>query len=412
MSERPSYTKLLRNRSFSSLWLAQLISQSGDAVFDVALLWLVLVATGSAALVGVAQAAVLLPPVLAGPIAGVYADRLNRRNLMIASNLVQGGVTAILSLLHLAGALNFPFLILLVLLLYTAAQFFRAANIAIIPRIVARENLGAANGLFTLTTSANQLASYTVGGVILAAVGAVASITYDSLTFFVAAALLAFIARSYGQSRSEAAPTPAKPGFRKQFREGLTYVRQSRLLLEMIVFGVLVNFLGGGIAALTAPYVKDGLHGGALDYGIMLSSFALGAIVGSVLVGKLNFRAYVGKLLFVGFFAAGLLIALAGLATSVPEGLAIFFAFGAIEASVNLPIQVLVQTQVPGELLGRVGTVLGSSLTASQPIAAVVFGALAEASGVGYLFTATGVGLVIVTAALYVPFGSLRSARF
>ncbi|MDV3292822.1 MAG: MFS transporter [Nitrososphaerales archaeon] len=412
MSERPSYGKLFRDRSFGSLWLAQLISQSGDAVFDVALLWLVLVTTGSVALVGVTQAAVLLPSVLAGPIAGVYADRLNRRNLMIASNLVQGVVTAVLSVLYLAGALNFPFLILLVLLLYTAAQFFRAANGAIIPRIVARENLGAANGLFTLTTSANQLASYTVGGVILAAVGAVASITYDSLTFFLAAALLSFIARSYGQSRAEGAPAPLNPGFRKEFREGLAYVKQSRLFLELIVFGILVNFLGGGIAALTAPYVRNGLHGDALAYGILLSSFALGAIVGSVLLGKVNFRVYVGKLLFVGVIAAGLLIALAGLATSVPEGLVIFFAIGAVEASLNLPIQVLVQTQVPGELLGRAFAVLGSSLAASQPIAAIVFGALAEASGVGYLFTATGVGLVIVTAALYVPFGSLRSARY
>ncbi len=128
VSERPSYTKLLRNRPFGSLWLAQLVSQSGDAVFDVALLWLVLVATGSAVLVGVTQAAVLLPAVLASPIACVYADRLNRRNLMIMSNLGQGGVTAILSVLYLTGILNFPFLILMVLLLYTAAQFFRAAK--------------------------------------------------------------------------------------------------------------------------------------------------------------------------------------------------------------------------------------------------------------------------------------------
>ncbi len=412
MGERPSYTKLLRDRSFGSLWLAQLISQSGDAVFDVALLWLVLVTTGSAALVGLTQAMVLLPAVLASPIAGVYADRLNRRNLMVASNLAQGAVTAVLSVLYLAGALNFPFLILLVLLLYTAAQFFRAANSAIIPRIVAKENLGAANGLFTLTTSANQLASYTVGGLMLAAVGAVASITYDSLTFFVAAALLTLIARSYGQSRSEAAPTPLKLGFRKEFREGLAYVRQSRLLLEMIVFGILVNFLSGGIVALTAPYVKNVLNGDALSYGIVLSSFALGAIVGSVLVGKLNFRAYVGKLLFVGVVVAGLLIALAGLATNVPEGLVVFFVLGAIEASINLPIQVLVQTKVPGELLGRVGTVLGAALTASQPIAAVVFGALALVSGLGYLFTVAGVGLVIVTAALYLPFRGLRSASY
>src|SRR5208282_5623196 len=102
----------------------------------------------------------------------------------IASNVAQGVVTATISLLYLSSELNFSFLIFLVLVLYTGTQFFSAANTAIIPRIVSKENLGAANGLFMLSTSANQLASYTVGGIVLATVGAGVSITYDSLTFY------------------------------------------------------------------------------------------------------------------------------------------------------------------------------------------------------------------------------------
>jgi len=301
LSGRPSYLQLLRNRSFGSLWLAQLVSQSGDGVFDVALLWLVFVTTKSTALVGLTQAAVLVPAVFAAPVAGVYVDRLNRRNVMIASNLAQGAITGVLALLYFSGTLAFPALILFVLLLYTGAQFFRAANTAIIPSIVGPGELGVANGLFTLTTSANQLASYTVGGAVVAAIGAGASITYDSLTFFVAAVILTFVPMSYGAAMALAENwQPVASSFMSEFREGLSYIRRSRLLLELIVFGTVVNFFFGGLGALIAPYVNQQLHGDAFDYGVTLSAYALGTIAGSFVVGKVNFRRYVGKLLFAG----------------------------------------------------------------------------------------------------------------
>jgi MFS family permease len=415
-AERPSYATLFRNRSFSSLWVSQVVSQSGDAIFDVALLWLVLVTTGSTTLVGITQAAVLLPSVFASPIAGVYADRLNRRNLMIASNLAQGAVTAAISILYVTSELNFSVLVVMVLALYTGTQFFTAANTAIIPRIVGKENLGAANGLFMLSTSANQLASYTVGGVVLATVGAGASITYDSLTFFFAAAMLTLVARSYGQTRTNEAPRgnpqPDGSGFWKEFREGLSFVRQSRVFLELVVFGFLVNFFSGGVTVLFAPYVKVWIHGGALTYGLTLAASALGMIVGSIAIGKVNFRAYVGKLLFLGVAASGALIALAGLVTSIPPALVIVSLVGVMGAVVNLPIQVLVQTQVPGEVLGRAGTVMRSMLASAPVIAAVVFGFLASVTTIGALFVGAGAALVLVTLLLYIPFSRLRSAKY
>jgi MFS family permease len=413
LSEKPSYSRILRTRSFSSLWLAQLVSESGDAVFDVALLWLVLVTTGSAALVGVAQAAVLLPGVLVGPLAGVYADRRNRRNLMIASNLAQGAITGVLAVFYLAGALVFPVLVLFVLLLYTGAQFFRAANTAILPRIVRLSDLGAANGLFTLTTSANQLAGYAVGGAVIVAIGAGASITYDSLTFFVAAALLTLVARAYGHPRKDGVEEQApRKSFIEDFREGLAYVRKSRFFVELMVFGVLVNFFGAGMGTLLAPYVQVQLHGTALVYGLSLSSFALGTIAGSVMVGKANFRGYVGKLLFGGVLGASVAIALLGLVANPVVAGVLLLSVGALLAAVNLPLQVLIQSKVPGEILGRAVTVLGAFVAAAQPIAAVVFGGLAQATSVGLIFTASGMFMIVISVALYVPFKELRGAAY
>ena len=414
MSDRPSYLGLIRRRPFGPLWSAQLVSQSGDAIFDVALLWLVLVTTGSTALVGVTQAVVLLPPVFAGPIAGVYADRLNRRNIMIASNIVQGFTTAALSVLYLEKALAFPYLIFLVLLLFTAAQFFRASSSAILPRIVSKNALGAANGLLSVTTSANQLAGYAIGGVVLVTIGAAGSITYDSFTFFFAAVILTLIAKSYGQVRDgPLGPVSVeRQNFWKSFREGLAYVRRSRIFLELIVFGLIANFFSGGVTAIAAPYIRSQLHGDALTYGLALAFVSLGAMSGAAVVGKLDFRGYVGKLLMVGVALFGILIALLGVLTWIPAAFATFFVIGTLLGAVNLPIQVLIQTKVPNEILGRAATVMGSLLGAAQPVAALSFGWLAGSVPVGSLFVGAGVSMFAISVALYLPFRELRAASY
>jgi len=130
--------------------------------------------------------------------------------------------------------------------------------------------------------------------------------------------------------------------------------------------------------------------------------------VGSLVLGKVNFRTFVGKLVFGGVLVAGLAIAAAGEANSVAEGLLLVLALGAFLGAVNLPIQVLVQTQVPGEILGRAATVLGSLLAASQPVGALAFGAMAGVLPVGNIFVVSGIVISLTPVVLYLPFSALR----
>jgi MFS family permease len=354
--------------------------------------------------------------VLASPIAGVYADRMNRRDLMIYSSLAQGVVTALVSVLYVTNALNFSLIIVLVLLLYSGAQFYRAANGAIIPSLVSKENLGAANGLFSLSTSANQLVSFSLGGIIILAVGPVAPITYDSITFFAAAGLLGLIAKSYGAARLGQGPDPGAQAqgksFRREFLEGLSYLRKNRIFLELVVFGIVINFFVAASIALLAPYAGKWVHGNSSTYGFLLSSFSLGTILGSVAVGRIDFRHYVGRLLFSGVVLFGFVFALAGIVTEIPAALAVFFVIGLILAVVNIPITVLIQTQIPGELLGRASTVMTALFSASQPIAALLAGVFASYVSIGDVFIGSGVSTVIATSVFYLVFKELKSAKY
>ncbi len=414
MPKSPSYRDLFRSRSFSALWTGQVISQSGDGIFDVVLLWVVWKLTGSVFLVGLTQGAVLAPSIFVGPFAGVYADRWNRRNMMIASSLFEGAVTAGITALYFLGLVTFAPLFVLVLLLFSGAEFYRAANSAMLPSIVPRENLGAANGLFSLSTQTNQLVSYAVGGVVLALVGATAAISYDSLTFFVASGLLTMVVRTYGDPRGSALSAQQAPraSFWRDFREGLGYVRKNRLFVELSTFGLMANFFGAGFGAIIAPLVGRQLGGDEVSFGLVLASLSLGGIMGAIGVGKMNFRSYVGKLLFGGVFLFAPLSVLAGLATTVPEGIGVFFGIGILAGAINLPIQALVQTQVPREILGRAVTVLRALLGMAAPTAAVVFGLIAGVTSVADVMIASGIGLALITVGLYIPFKELRRASY
>src|SRR5438445_10948572 len=119
--EKPSYRRVLSNRSFYLLWIGQLVSQSGDFIFDVAALWLVLLLTGDTLKVGVAVAFVLLPAVLVGPFAGVYIDRFNRRDLIIAGNILHARPAIGIALTYPIESCNFTLLLILLFALNTSA---------------------------------------------------------------------------------------------------------------------------------------------------------------------------------------------------------------------------------------------------------------------------------------------------
>ncbi|MCL4355173.1 MAG: MFS transporter [Nitrososphaerota archaeon] len=416
-SQRPSYLKVLSNRPFFSLWFGQLVSVSGDAIFDVALLWLVLTTTGSIFLVGITQAVIFLPTVIVAPIAGVYVDRFNRQTTMVVSNVVQGGVVAAISFLYFIDELPFPALLALIFVLYSFSRFFYAATKATIPRLVQdHDNLTAANSLFSLTTSFNQFASYAVGGLIIALLGVDLPITYDSITFFFAAAMFMLIPKHLGEMPvhpDSVQLSPSRRSFRADFTEGLRYFLSSRLLVELAILAAVVNLSLGGVFALLAPYAKFWVNGDSSTYGFILAAFSLGLFLGAYVVGKLrNTREYVGKLQFAGVFAVGTIIAFVGLSTTQFLAIALIFTFGFVLSVLNVPLQALFQAIIPQEVFGRVITVIVALLSIAQPLSAAVSGYAATVFSIGEVFIAFGFLAILVSVVGYLTLRELRLAKY
>lgn len=408
---------MLSNRSTLFLWVGEVVSQSGDYVFAIALPWLVLLQTHSAFYVSLTSA-VAWTPLLLSSIAGVYVDRINRKTSVILGNLVQGASSVTMATLYAAGILSLPVLLVLVFVLYFFDQFVSTAIDAMLPKMVeGGGELAAVNALFSISSSTNRVAGYIIGGTVIALVGVAVPILYNGTTFlFAALVTLAFVSTVYGRIQKEqsgaATTSPGKRGFRAEFAEGVGFVRNSKLFIELTAVLFVFNFFSGGTSALIAPYVADSLHLGSLGFGIMVSAVGAGGIIGSYAFGKINAREYVGRL----FFAMALLIAVAtmamGLVPSFFLALSMFFIFGLAGSLVNLPVMTLIQAKVPNEMLGRVFAVLVTFMNGAGPVAAVIAGSIAVVVTTQAVFAYFGLGLVLTVVISYIAFGELRSASY
>lgn len=409
-SERPSFRRALGQRPFFLLWSSQLVSQSGDFIFDVALLWLVLQTTGSVYAVSLVVVATLVPLVLLGPVLGVYVDRWPRRTILLLTNLGEGILVAALSGLVLTDHAGLTVIIAIVFALGVGSQFVRVTSNAMVPQTVGRSDLGAANSLLSFSNSTTQVIGLSVGGIVVALFGVDVPISYDALTFFVAALIVLFMSPTLG--RPEPAPAGTDSRFASQFSEGVRYVAQQRYLVELIALGLVANFAANAVFALWAPYADLILHGGAATYGFLGAMIAVGAIVGAIIVGKVDTHRTAGKILFAGNAGVGALIIGLGLTRSIPFALLESFAIGVLLSVVNIPLLTLVQAKVPSRLMGRVMSVLMGFILAAAPFGAYFAGALASATSIEFVYVAAG-ALVIATSGLgVVAMGEVRNVSY
>lgn len=390
-SSRPSFRRVLSNRRFARLWVAQLVSQSGDYIFEVALLWLVLELTHSAFAVGLVVTGTILPTVIVGPILGVYIDRWDRLRTLVATNVVQGLIVAGLSGLVLAGRENLPGLFAIVVMLGTGATTVRVATNAYVPAVVPVDDLPPANGLLSISGSMNQIVGLSLGGVFVALLGVALPIEYDALSFFAAALLLLTVR---GPSPAPPAPAPsAARSFRAELVEGGSFIRHHRFMLELILIGFLVNFLGNGVFALFAPFAAYVLHGGPSVYGFLGAFVAAGSLAGALAMGRVDTRRTAGRYVFGGGVGIGVAILALGLVGSLAPAYSLMFGFGITLSVTNIPISVVMQAKIPGRLLGRVTAAFSALIMGTAWAGPLVAGWLAErwsVSGVFFLF-----GLVI-----------------
>ena len=224
---------LRRNRDFRLLWLGQVVSQLGDWFDTIALSTLVLQLTGSGRAVGLVLVARFLPSVFAGPLAGVIADRFNRRRVMIVSDVLRAIV--VLGFLFVRRPDQLWLVYALTVLQLALSTFFEPARSAAVPSVVTPREIVAANAISSVTWSAMLTLGAAVGGVVAGRFGTDAAFVLDSLTYLVSAALIARIRLPKRPARPKRKLTVARALGITDTLEGLRYVRTRPRVLATLL---------------------------------------------------------------------------------------------------------------------------------------------------------------------------------
>jgi MFS family permease len=383
-------SSLWRNHDFLRFFGGQFVTNAGDSLYTVAVLWLVFELSGSTTLTGIANAMLLLPWLLqmfAGPI----VDRLPLKPVLVGSQVLQGVVVLALPLAAATGRLSVGVLLAVVPVLTLATLLMAPMQATLVPRIVADERLSRANSALATVTLGLDMVFDALGGAFIAVFGATTLFLFDSVTFAVAGLLFAGIAGPGSdatggnpEETDESALRAVLGSYADDLRAGVDALRGT-VFVELVFTTAVANFAVGVTLAIL-PAFGDALGGPAV-YGLMLGALGVGRLVGSVVAPYLERVAY-GRLLFVGHSvgaccwlaavyapSAALTVVLFGLAW-VPAGVS-----GVLTSTLN-------QTVFPADILGRVSSLKGTAAGATLPVGSLVGGVLAEVVG-----TTTTMGL-------------------
>ena len=306
MSAHPLW-QLVRNRDFMRVWWAGLISWTGNYTLFVALPVYVYNETASTLATGLSVTASALPTVIVGQLAGVLVDRWDYRRTMLFGNLVLAAVTPLYLLV-----LNGPWWLIIPIALAqaSAGQLLGPAENALLPTLVDKERLRAANSLNALNNNLARLIGPAVGGLLIGSVGFAGVVIVDALTYLVAALLILGMKARKPSGRSNPERVPPEPFIElfRDWRDGLVAVRASPLLRLSFVAAALVGFGEGFISTLMAPFVEVMLGGGGPELGYIFSAQAVGGVVAGLLLTGFADRIPLLSLLTWGGMLSGLLL--------------------------------------------------------------------------------------------------------
>jgi MFS family permease len=386
--------EVLANPEFRKLWIGQTISQIGDGLTTLAMMIVINQLTGStAALAGIAIA-LALPQLLFGMLAGVFVDRWDRKKLMIISDILRG--VLIIALIFVRDASGVWIFYVVGFLQAAVGTFFFPAKGALIPLIMDKELLLAANGLSQTTQVITGVIGSALAGFIVGAAGSGwPAFSLDSISFFVSAL---FIARMI-VPRVAAVPSEggAKAVF-SQLGEGVRFVFSRKMLVGVMVTFAITMLGIGAINVLFIPLLVKDLKVPTALLGFVDAAQVIGMVLGGGLVSTLASRLKTNWIIVGGVVGLGLCVGAISIMHSIWLVYVALFFLGLCLTPVQATASTLMQKYVPNEKRGRAGSAINTAISVASVTSMALAGVLGDALGVRNVFVLSG--LVVIVAGL------------
>jgi MFS family permease len=389
----------LRHREFRLLWSGMCISLLGDGAFIVALAWQVYEMSDTATAMSLVGIAMTIPTIVFLLIGGVASDRLDRRRIMLAADVMRGAAVGLLAVLSLTGSLELWHIVVLVVFYGSGAAFFAPAFDAIVPELLPADRLAQANALDQVVRPiALRLAGPALGGVVVGALGPGTAFALDATSFLVSAvALLAM-------RRPAERPAVAGVSLRGDLREGWRFVRRRSWLWATFGSAAIAYLLFMGPVEVLLPLlVKHELDGSAAELGLVFAAGGLGSVACAVLLGHHGLPRRDITFMYVAWTLATLAVAGYGLSASVWQLMLACMVFNGLETAGTIVWATAKQRHVPADMLGRVSSLDWLISIGLLPLSFALTGPVSGAIGVRATLIGAGVlGAVVTFSALFI----------
>lgn len=308
----------------------------------------------------------IIPVFIIGPIAGVWVDRLNRKNVMVISDIMRGCL--ILSIPFFIGIKQILLVYLAIFIVFSISRFFIPSKMAIIPDLVTKDNLLVANTLSGTTYMIGNVVGLVVAGIIvnIQSIGAIGGFYIDSMTFFVSALLIAMIAHAGSTKESsrdmintkEAIASSLRKSIASDIIDGLkTIWKYKEMRFIISIFFILMAGLGA-ISCVIIVFVQQAFGTSTRDLGFLGTFLVAGLFIGTIVYGKFGQAVSKKKVVFYSFIASGVLVTVFAMIVERAPNLftagVISALLGAAVSPVMVSANTLTHEAIPEKLRGRI----------------------------------------------------------
>ncbi len=309
-----SFIKNKDNLPFLRFWLAQLISQFGDRVHQMALVGLIALRNpGSSFELAKLLAFTIIPVFIIGPIAGVYVDRWDRRTTLFVCDIIRGCLVLSIAFYFIDSSSVYP-LYAVVFLIFAFSRFYVPAKMSLIPEIVKEQDLHIANSLVTVTGMIALVFGALFGGLIVEKAGPKGGFLWDALTFFLSGLLVFSIPRfktwHLDKTRMLTAGREMLAAHKTvwaEIWEGIHYIRSQREIRFIFMMMSVLFAAAGAVYVVIIVFIQQAFNSVTKDLGFLAVPLGIGLLLGSLAYGKWGARVFKWKAMFWSLILGGMM---------------------------------------------------------------------------------------------------------
>ena len=404
-------TQHLSNKDFRSLWLAQVISQFGDRINQMALIGLIAGrAPGSAWELAKLLSFTIIPVFLIGPVAGVYVDRWDRRTTLFVCDLLRGILVLSIPFVFMPGDSMIPIYIV-VFLVFCLSRFYLPAKMSLIPDLVSDQDLLAANSLFSTTGMIAFVLGFALGGFLVETIGSRGGFIFDAMTFFISAALVSGIKPAihlrFPRVRLVAAGREVIDTFKKsllqEIKDGVRYFKDHAEIRFILNIFFILFAAAGAIYVVMIVFIQQSFRSTTSDLGVLAIFLGVGLFFGALGYGRWGAKASHFKIMFLCLAWGGILLILFSWVVRQTQNLMVAgglsFMMGLMAGPIFIGANTVIHRASPSEMRGKVFSGLEVVIHFAFLLTMLLSSFLAEhlerfwvLVGIGVIFS--GVGLV------------------